>query len=741
MKYINKKSNILVLILSSLLFFVFTGCSNINVNESKITEAAKSEKQINVTGKIYQETGRSANTSFTLTEAHSINIWATQENAAGETLSAVATVTGNTYKLTLTSYGTWTINLTITTLDKEDNNSVVVNFNKDITVSKDDTDVTVLEPLVIQSDYSTVHNGGIRLAFKDETCRIFNMTYSAILRGSETGNDNSLKDGGTIYFADDFHDAGLQLDNVAPNSYEVTFCFNDIKGNTLYSCKEIITVLAGFTTDTWIGEGAHLRKTDDVTEFVITDELIEKFGTEVLPDTQYALHSYDNSENINKYYLVDNINSVDIDNPTVATVSSDNSFCFDDNGYFYALTKRDDDHCKIWSNNPALADVNNSIIDGDLGGVITVDKKTAFIYVYDSSSAYITQITQDDGSYAYNEDIKRYKPAKTISLSSDENENAIRGATSFIVNDGIVYFGNADDDVMVILDLSKATPGESEGYYNCSGSTTVALGMADFDLGESASITDMMYQDGYVYLLIKESAFNFGSGVNNFAMTNRGAIIRYSVFTRTFSAPLGWTDETNGTVFKFGELAEENEKFLPVYGGYPVYYADTIWDDQGNGSLSEEKQLPVQSASAYTSISGYPVSGVASFKFNTPLLSNIESQFCGPQKFVAIKPKKLVIADSGIAFYTDSEGIWKYKNINRIVTVDLESFSIEANPKESPVNFNEKKTIALYLQASAYEAGMELSGHDQFYNSNGAGSYYYYSGTPYAYAGITNGDD
>jgi hypothetical protein len=223
-------------------------------------------------------------------------------------------------------------------------------------------------------------------------------------------------------------------------------------------------------------------------------------------------------------------------------------------------------------------------------------------------------------------------------------------------------------------------------------------------------------------------------------MTNRGAIIRYNVFTRTFSAPLGWTDKTNGTVFNFGERAKENEKFLPVYGGYPVYYADTIWDDQGNGTLSEEEELPVQPASAYTSITGYPDNTVDSFKFNTPLLSNIESQFCGPQKFVAIKPKKLVIADSGIAFYTDAEGIWKYKNINRIVTVDLESFSIEANPKESPVNFNEKKTIALYLQASAYEAGMELSGHEEFYNTNGAGSYYSFS-TPYAYAGITNGDD
>ena len=46
MKYTNKKSNILVLILSALLFCGFTGCSNINTKETK---------QIIVTGKIRSE--------------------------------------------------------------------------------------------------------------------------------------------------------------------------------------------------------------------------------------------------------------------------------------------------------------------------------------------------------------------------------------------------------------------------------------------------------------------------------------------------------------------------------------------------------------------------------------------------------------------------------------------------------------------------------------------------------------
>ena len=732
MRLKNNRLNIFRLLGYVFLFSLFAGCSNFDLSEHKESVVTKAENSIQVTGKIEPEKiesvkNRSANTSFAMDDSYTMTISALK-NDEGNPVSG--TIHGNSYSITLPSAGDWTIYLHV-----EYNDLILVNESVTVSIPENSESYEVTKPLLIRSGYPVDFTGGINLTFKDESEKIANMTYTATVASDvETENENSLAEGGSIAFVDG--ECTLALNNIKPNPYKLTFYFNDAAGNTLYKCYEDVTVYGGFTTDTWIGkEGAHFKKTGAVTEFVITDELIEKFGTEVVPNTKYVLYSYDDSEYINKYYLVDTINSVNIDNPTVSTVSSDNSFCFDDNGYFYALTKREEDHCKIWSNNPALADVNNSIIDGDLGGVITVDRKTGFIYVYDSSYAYITQITQDDGSYAYNEDIKRYKPAKTISLSSDENENDIRGATSFIVNDGIVYFGNADDDVLVILDLSKATPGTSEGYYDCSGSTTVALGITDLDVGDSASITDMMYQDGYVYLLIKESAFNFGSGENNFAMTNRGAIIRYSLFTRTISAPLGWTDETNGTVFNFGERAKENEKFLPVYRGYPVYYADRV-----NGSLGAEEELSVQPASAYTSISGYPVSGEASFKFNTPLLSNIESQFCGPQKFVAIKPKKLVISDSGIAFYTDAEGIWKYKNINRIVTVDLESFSIESDSKESPVNFNERKTKTLYLQASAYEAGMQLSGHDEFYNTNGAGSYYSFS-TPYAYAGITNGDD
>ncbi|MBQ7753153.1 MAG: hypothetical protein IJR80_05810, partial [Treponema sp.] len=40
--------------------------------------------------------------------------------------------------------------------------------------------------------------------------------------------------------------------------------------------------------------------------------------------------------------------------------------------------------------------------------------------------------------------------------------------------------------------------------------------------------------------------------------------------------------------------------------------------------------------------------------------------------------KKLVIADDGFAFYTASDGGIKFKNVNRVITVDLEKFAISS---------------------------------------------------------------
>ena len=55
------------------------------------------------------------------------------------------------------------------------------------------------------------------------------------------------------------------------------------------------------------------------------------------------------------------------------------------------------------------------------------------------------------------------------------------------------------------------------------------------------------------------------------------------------------------------------------------------------------------------------------------------THFAGPQKFVAIKPKKFVITDAGIALYKDDDGVTKYKEVNRVVYVNIEDLSFSGS--------------------------------------------------------------
>ncbi len=71
-----------------------------------------------------------------------------------------------------------------------------------------------------------------------------------------------------------------------------------------------------------------------------------------------------------------------------------------------------------------------------------------------------------------------------------------------------------------------------------------------------------------------------------------------------------------------------------------------------------------------------------------------------PQKFIAIEPKKLIIADDGLFVYDDGYGN-SVRNVNRIVTVDLESLSygFDSEAKYVTTNFSNNLTSD---QLSAY---------------------------------------
>lgn len=396
---------------------------------------------------------------------------------------------------------------------------------------------------------------------------------------------------------------------------------------------------------------------------------VQKLG---IIDTDMMLYNVqydeDNSVDGYKYYLTDNAGQTITSDTqaTVTTSSSANSFCFDGDGYYYVIAGKEEDATYIKSNKPDFGSetLGNTIVPdsmhlyGDLGGLLTVDRLTNKLYMFDGSNSEISQITKDDGEYAY--DGTNYIPAKTFSFSEDSNCEKINWESVFTVYNGVVYFASVSEGVnLVIADLENATAGESEGYYNITGSKLVSLELGEMDLSSDAKITDMLYQDGAVYILLNDSR----TSNDESEVYSRGAVIKYDTSSGNIKT-VGWTEGKVTNDVKTG--AKVSQYGYQLYESYGVESDfDTgvpyVYDFGSNG-------------------------GGRDYSFYAPY-DNIDSVFAGPQKFIAIKPKKLVIADSGVAFYTDSDGVLKYKDVSRVVYVDLEKLSITDAADVSDVDF------------------------------------------------------
>lgn len=532
---------------------------------------------------------------------------------------------------------------------------------------------------------STEKKGSFDLEFLDESGKIKSLVYKGRVLANDssdtTVNNNSFETGNFVNFTS--NKAGLELENIHPNSYEVTFTFTDKEngqGNTLYECKEVLVVFGGFTTDTWIGNGAHLRNNSRTgkTEFVITNSLINSFGTEVVPVSKVMMYGRQlNDEDSFNYYITDTETSSLPESVSFTNASNfddgigyaKNYSCFDSEGYYYVITTQESAATYITSNKPDFGTNGVYMTAFNIGNFFSIDRKTGDAYAYNPDYSSITKLTEDgnwlDGSQAPN-----------FKLMDDDQ--AIRCDDVFAINDGVAY--------LTIV-------GESRSYFYVADLKT-AIEDADGDLIVTVEqqslpapyanprVTDMLYQDGYVYLLLR---YDISSNLNlNFYST--GAVIRFNTFTKQFdNIVLGLADA----------IEHDDEAYVEVKGDASQKFYTNYPSEQNKKELVIKAKDIIDVLNLYspkTTLSG------SNLQLST-------KAFYGPQKFIAVKPKKLVISDDGIAFYTDSEGLYKYKNVNRVVIVDLEKFSeenIEFESVATSLEFDFKENNASgYLEADA----------------------------------------
>ena len=702
----NKITKMSIIAIAVCLISVLTGCTDtINGVKTAKKGACALTGTVSLTGKS-GATARSATTLFTGLTASNLSVSAYQ--SGGEKI--YGTVQSDlSYSINITESGEWTVMAEYFASAKDvASTGALLSGTQTVTVKNGATIVTV--PSIVISPCSNSDSlSSVSLYVVDQTGKVSYASAKAV-QGDE------VVDSGDLYFNDSL--LSINMTDIPTGVYDVSFTFCDSVGNTLYSCREAITVFSGFTTDTWYGNAGHFTTQNDSTRFVITDELLSTYGTQVVPSTDMVLYGR-YSDNSYNYYLTNDAktpgDALTIDSTTVA--SNTNSFCFNSQGVFYALIHGEATATSgIYVSNgfsPAAFTFDND----NSFEAIACDMSNDMLYFKTGNTFFkcshdkLSSLSETKISYEISLDFSTYNTVvETLPLLF-----AIYAQKVYMP---VLYYKNNErwELLLITADLSEAmfADGETTKYtLTLTDSDVSVLDIPSFAESNSAAITDILYQDGAVYMLLREVSDSWSSD----GVYSRGAVLKYdTVFKNT--KYLGWTDTNAPNIsssdISYAYLFDESGNILYVSRGTETsdykYTSDYIFLLENNGSkyLNYAKSCDsVFPSGVYAPKTTYAESAV----------SLSEDAFYGPSKFIAIKPKKLVIADDGYAVYVDENGALSYKNANRVVTLDLESFAITSIVTAGVAFDGDASVLTNY--STAFETDGSFYGPGSLYTKSG----------------------
>lgn len=321
-------------------------------------------------------------------------------------------------------------------------------------------------------------------------------------------------------------------------------------------------------------------------------------------------------------------------NPVLTTSAEITDYCFDNAGNFYFI----DDYCPVYKiaynhKENKYEDFTNqgSFYNAASSSQITYDKAQNCLYIYGSQTTtdttYIHRIQNPAGAI--------YKNTKVEDPESFWNEDPLEqdlyidifGSISFTVHDGILYVSK--------IQKAQDDSGTKYSYSLVLQKGSIETGLEDpieykilSDAQDGLSgTTDIMFQDGSLYIIFSYSNNNWSSTSKNYST---GGIVKYNT---------------------------ESERFDGSFGIKGFAQIKTLTGSEG-----------------------------ATLNFYAPTSGNngTESKyFYGPKQFVAIMPKKLVFLDSGAdvssydaSLYPDNPS--KIPSKSRIVEYDLSTNSFSS---------------------------------------------------------------
>ena len=357
-------------------------------------------------------------------------------------------------------------------------------------------------------------------------------------------------------------------------------------------------------------------------------------GTEIslhlskLPN-QPIYSAYTSGALYNQYYAHLTTNLDEITQVEYELKTSSIKTAYDSKGNWYGLKSVNNDTVKIVSNIFGSDEVTLTLSqDANYSYGITIDTVSDTFYFYDINEATLNLHQFPSLISSGNTTEQNYY---TISPNVNNNE-------FIVINNSVCY------------DFVDTSSGENLIKFPVQGSVDDVVLLKENLFSDEVQniqysdvdIKDMMYIDGYIYAIGKTKAYeNWGT---------RGVLVKCNASNGECSF-YGYAPDKKITEYK---AAQRNGD------GYKLYTAP-----EKNALYIEE----------YTSA---PDDYNWEITFRSPF-NNEDSYFVGPERFVAVKPKKLVISDAGYAFYTNKEGVLAMRKVNRVIELDLENLSME-NP-------------------------------------------------------------
>lgn len=410
----------------------------------------------------------------------------------------------------------------------------------------------------------------------------------------------------------------ITFDELEPATYTVKAEAFDSDGTRIGSGSEEVKVVAGETAEKSI-------------LMILTN------GGEIY-ETNYLLFYY--NSNTNKYYYADQASEI---NDQI--ISGHNSviagYTEDKNGCVYQYHKNNstsdgssstrENFIFYYKNDSNLGPYATNFTDDSVKDPLYFDDSTNSLWIggYDSSSGELKllQITEPSTNFISADLSNLYSTGFSVS-GATYTAFAIQGSDIYIAytNSGTSY-------------LQRGTITGS----NDSGFSITAKGTAQSteQMGVAGTINDIaILYDGYVYVLIsdreklKDYTINDGDTVKS-----RGAILKILGTDSGFEVEdiLGWTNSERTISSKLN-------------------------NDSNNLYNNTDEIYQIKSIKAYI-----------------PKLSESSKKFYGAERFVAIKPKELAIADCGANIILPDYKNKKNGNMfqhDRVVTVNLYDFAI-----------------------------------------------------------------